>query len=89
MEEDNDTDEWWMGEFLIYGFNEKCKNIASSYLKIGDDSMSAIRFQTTAKRELLHLSYIFRDTEPLGGEFNAVTYSVTGSFIFIEIYRGK
>ena len=30
--------------------------------------MSAIRFQTTAKGNLLHLSYIFRKPEPLGAE---------------------
>ena len=54
---------------LIDGFNETCNNIAASYLKIGDESMSEIRFRTTEKGNLPHLSYIFRKPEPLGTEF--------------------
>ena len=42
------------------------------FLKVRDDSMSKIRFRTTAKVKLLHLSYIFRKPEPLGNEFNKV-----------------
>ena len=74
---------------LIDGFNEECKNIAYSYLKVGDESMSEIRFQTTEKGKLPHLSYSFRKMKPLGEEFKTVTYSVTGYFILIEIWRGK
>ena len=62
---------------FIYGFNEACENIAASYLKVGDDSMSAIRFWTTAKWDLPHLSYIFRNPEPLGTDFNTVACYVT------------
>ena len=51
--------------------------------------MSAIRFRTTAKGNLPHLSYIFRKTEPLGTEFNTVACSVTGDLLFIEVQRGK
>ena len=47
------------GGGLIDGFNAECKNIAASFLKVGDESMSAIRFRTTAKGNLPHLSYIF------------------------------
>ena len=54
---------------LIYGFNKEFSNIASSYLKVGDDSTSAIRFLTTPKGDLPHLSYIFHKTELLGTEF--------------------
>ena len=72
---------------LIYGFNAACKNIASSFMKVGDDSMSAISFRTTAKDNLPHLSYIFRKPEPLGTEFNIVACYVTGDLIFIEVYR--
>ena len=72
---------------LIDGFNDSCKNIAASYLKVGDESTGKIRFQTTAN--LPHLSYICCKTEALGKEFNTVACSVTGTLIFIEIQRGK
>ena len=52
--------------FLIYGLNGAYKNIASSYMKVGDESTSAIIFRTTAKGNLPHLSYIFCKTEPQG-----------------------
>ena len=35
--------------FLIDGFNGECNTIAASYLKVGDESMSEIRFGATAK----------------------------------------
>ena len=44
---------------LIYGFNKACSNIDASYLKVGDESMSAILFFTTSKGDLPNLSYIF------------------------------
>ena len=52
-------DEWWRAKHLFRGFNTACKNIAASFLKVGDESMSAIRFRTTAKGNLAHLSYIY------------------------------
>ena len=55
---------------MIYGFNEVCSIIAESYLKVGDESMSAIRFHTMSKGNLPHLYYISRKPEPLGKEFN-------------------
>ena len=51
---------------LIDDFNEACKNIATSYLKIGDESMGDISFQTTVKGNLPHLYYILRKAEPMG-----------------------
>ena len=63
LEEDKSTDEFCRAELLFYGFNTACKNIAASFLNVGDDSMSAIRFQTTAKGNLPHLSYIFRNMD--------------------------
>ena len=51
--------------------------------------MSAICFQTTAKGNLPHLSYIFRKPEPLITEFKTVACSVTGELIFIEAQIGK
>ena len=70
---------------LIDGFNEACNNIAASYMKVGDESMSAIRFWTAAKRNLPHLSYILHKPEPLGTEFNTFTCSITWDFIFVEV----
>ena len=74
---------------LTDGFNEECKNIASSYLKVGDEYMSAISFWTTEKGDLPHLTYIFHKTEPLGIEFNTLFCSVTGYLIFIEVHISK
>ena len=72
----------------IDGLNEEINNIAASYLKVGGDSMSAIRFWTTAKGGFSHLSYIFYKPEPLGMGFKTVACSVTRSFIFTDIKRG-
>ena len=74
---------------LFDSFNKACKNIAASFLKVGDESKSAIIFWTTAKWGLPHLSYNFRKPEPLGTEFNKVACSVTGALILIEVQRGK
>ena len=46
-------------KLLIGGFNEAFMNIAASYLKVGGESMSAIRFWVTVKGDLPHLYYIF------------------------------
>ena len=56
---DKATYEWWREKLLIDGFNEARKNIAASYLNVGDESMSAIFFQKMAKGDLPHLYYIF------------------------------
>ena len=78
-----------MAELLFDGFNTACNNIAASFLKVGDELMSAIRFWTTAKGNLPHLSYIFCKTELLGTEFNTVAYYVKWALLFIEVQRGK
>ena len=59
------------------------------FLKVGDESISAISFQMTVKGNLPHLSYIYRKTDPLGKEFNTVACYVTGAFIFIEVHIWK
>ena len=74
---------------LIDGFNAECNNITASSLKVRDESMSEIRFRTTAKGNLPHLSYIFCKPEPLGIEFNTFECYVTGELLFIEVQRGK
>ena len=75
--------EWCRANLLFDGFNTACKNIAASFMKVGDESMSAIRFWTTAKGNLPHLSYISHKPEPLGIEFKEVACSVTGSLLLI------
>ena len=50
---------------LIYGFSNEFKNKSAIYLKVGDESMSAIRFRTKMKGDLPCLSYIFQKIEPL------------------------
>ena len=62
-----------------------CKNIATSYMKFGDDSMSAINFWTILNGELPHLSCIICNTELIVTEFNTVACSVTVSLIFVSI----
>ena len=57
---------------LIDGFNGACSNISSIYLKVRDESMSAMRLCTIPKGDLPHLSYIFCKPEPLGTEFKTV-----------------
>ena len=74
---------------LMDGFNEECSNIASGYLNVGDESMSAMQFRTMSKGDLPHLYYISQKPEPLGTEFNTVAWSVRGALIFLEIQRGK
>ena len=66
LEEDKVTDELWREMFLIDGFNKTCNNIAATYLKVGNESMSKIRFRKMAKRNLPHLSFIFHNPESLG-----------------------
>ena len=50
---------------LFDGFNTACENIAASFLKVGDESMIAIRFRKTAKGQLTALIiYIPEDGAP-------------------------
>ena len=51
-------------------------NIATSYLKVRDYSMSVIKFLKASMGNLSLLSYIFRNPEPLGTEFKTVTWSI-------------
>ena len=83
LEADKATYEWWREILLIYGFNAACKNIAASFMKVGDESMGAIHFWETAKGNLPHLSYILRKPEPLGTEFKTYACSFTGDLLFI------
>ena len=54
---------------LIDGFNEACSDIVASYLKVGDESMSEIKFCIMLKGNLLHSPFIFLKPEPIGKYF--------------------
>ena len=88
-ERDKATYEWWRAKLLTYGLNEACKNIYTNSLNVGDESMSAIRFWTTTKGNLPHLSYIFRKTKPMGTDFKKFYCYVTGALLLIELQKGK
>ena len=70
-------------------FIEARKNISASYLKVEDESMSEIRFRTTAKGDLPYLSYIFRKSEPLVTEFRTAICYVTGDLLFNDVQIKK
>ena len=74
---------------LLDVFNKACSNIAASYLKVGYEPLSSVRFCTTSKGDFPRLSYIFCNLEPLGTEFKMVAYSITGALILLEIQRGE
>ena len=73
------------GGIQCKGLNEVCKNIAASYLKVGDKSISAISFWKTAKGNLPHLSYIVHKPEPLGTEFKTFACYVTWDLLFVKV----
>ena len=52
------SDKWCKSRLVIDGFNELFKNVAVSYLKVGNDSIIEISFWTKAKGGLPILSYI-------------------------------
>ena len=55
---------------LFNGFNTACKNIAASFLKVGDELMSAIRFWTTFGKWLVIMWWkiqLITKTSDLGG----------------------
>ena len=58
-------------------------------MKVGDESMSVIRFWTAAKWDLHHLSYILRKLEPLGADLRTVVCSAKCDLVFIELHRVK
>ena len=85
------TDLWWRVNRLVTGFNQnRAQTIASSRIKVLDESMSAFRPQTTKTGNLPHLSFIFRKPEPLGTELKTVASKKNnGPIIFAEIQEGK
>ena len=54
----NNTSTQMNGGVQVCYLMDCMQNISASYLKVGDESMSAIRFQTKVKGNLPHLPYI-------------------------------
>ena len=53
-----------------------------------DNTMSAILFCTTPKRDLQHYSYIFSNMDPLGTEMKNVYCSRLGTMLHLETQKG-
>ena len=70
---------------LIGGSNDACNIIAASYIKVGGESMSEIRFWNTSKGNLPHFFYILHKPDTVGTEFNTVAFYVTGLLLIVEI----
>jgi hypothetical protein len=88
--ERRETDPWWQIVGLIEDFNaNRQSRVASSRVKVFDESMSAYRPQTQKFGNLPHISYIQRKPEDLGTEFKNVACSETGIMLHLEIQRGK
>ena len=74
---------------LIDGFNAECKNISASLLKVGGDSMRKIRFRTTAKVNLPHLSYISVSRRHWGHSSRQFPDMLQGPLYLLESIYGR
>jgi len=85
-----EEDIWWRFSKCIDEFNKNRQmTVASSKIKVMDESMSAFRPQTTKTGNLPNISHILRKPEPLGSEYKVVACSKTGMFLHLEIQKGK
>ena len=78
----------WKIHGLTDRLNDLRRKIASTEGKTADESMSAIRFRTTPRRDLPHHSYIFRKPEPLGTDMKNVAWSRLGTMLHLDIQKG-
>ena len=82
--EDKGSYKWCRMRLLANGLNDLCNKIGGRYLKVRNESASAI-FWTTPKGNLTHFPCIFHKSEPLGPYFNTVACYFTGLLILLEI----
>lgn len=76
---DDSTDPWNPVRALINGFNNnRARNVAASFCKVHDESMSSWRARTSKLGGLPFLSFILRKPKPLGTEFKDTACSETG-----------
>jgi hypothetical protein len=82
----NNYDPWFILSKLVAQFNANRKeNVAASYCKLHDESMSAWRPRKNKTGGLPNISFILRKPEPLGTEFKSGCCSETGIMLFLEI----
>jgi hypothetical protein len=75
----DESDPWNPIKALIDGFNNaRAQNIAASYCKVHDESMSSWKTRTTKLGGLPFLSFILRKPKPLGTEFKVNADTETG-----------
>ena len=83
-------DPWYHVSKFVGEFNKnRFAQVASSRIKVLDESMSAWRPRKDKTGGLPNISYIKRKPEPLGTEFKTVACGMSGIMLFIEIQRGK
>ena len=86
----NGDDPWWMILDGINNFNSIRKSLLLyTPILVVDESMSAWHPKTTARGGLPNIMYIACKPEPLGSEFKIIADRITGSFVSLEIQRGK
>jgi hypothetical protein len=72
-------DPWHPIIAMMIGFNNsRAQDIAASYQKVFDESMSSWRARTTQLGGLPFLSFVLRKPKPLGTEFKVVADAETG-----------
>jgi hypothetical protein len=75
----DESDPWNPINALIDGFNSaRAQEIASSFCKVHDESMSAWKARTTKLGGLPFLSFVLRKPKPLGTEFKVTADTETG-----------
>lgn len=75
----DESDPWNPIDALIDGFNNaRAQEIASSFCKVHDESMSSWRPRTTKLGGLPFLSFVLRKPKPLGTEFKVTADTETG-----------
>lgn len=83
-------DPWWRIHGFVDAYNENRRtNVAASFIKLFNESMSAWHPQTTKTGGLFHLSFISWKPEPLGTEFKMAGCSKTKVGLALEIQEGK
>ena len=88
MEKDHNL--WQIFVSAVNDFN-KIRNeyVASSWIKVFDELMSAWQLYTSKNSGLPNISYIIRKPEPLGTEFKTTCCPVIGIITRMEIQQDK
>ena len=90
-EADKGNSEWWMMGHHVNGFNDnRKKTVASSRVKVLDESMSSFRPQKSKTGNLPNISFILRKPKNLGTELKTVaSKGANGPIVYAEIQEGK